>query len=138
MILRNRLLGVLYLAAALCPGVYAGGVGNEQVTAGPLPNWFNLRSGLDLATESRSLAKEGISSTGMEFLFLDRQVDVASATRTTHIAYRITSQAGLAEGTQISHAFDPSFESFTYHFIRLWRNGQAQDRLKLAEIKVLH
>lgn len=112
-------------------------VGNEKITSCPLPDWFSPCAGLALDAASRLTPRADASSTGEDFLLFDRQIDIATAATTTHIAYQITSQAGLSNGAQLTLAFDPSYESLTYHFIRLWRNGQAQDRLDLSEIKVL-
>lgn len=102
----------------------------------PVPGWFVPNPELDLAAESRQSNYEP-SSTGLDFLQFDEQFDLRARARTTHIAFRITSQAGLSEGAQLSPNYDPTYEQLELHFLRVWRTGAAQDRLAQTEIKVI-
>jgi transglutaminase-like putative cysteine protease len=109
---------------------------NPTILVGERPTWVEP-SRLDLAAASLASEDTEVSNTGLSFLLLDRQIDVATQAVTTHIVYRITSQAGLSEGAKISELFDPTYESVEYHYIRLWRNGAAQDRLVASDFKIL-
>ncbi|WP_438479605.1 DUF3857 domain-containing protein [Oleiharenicola lentus] len=100
------------------------------------PAWFKSEV-LDLTTASRTAVDPASSPTGISFLLLDRQIDVASHSSTSHIAYRVTAQAGLGQAAEISALFDPSYETLTYHFIRVWRDGRSQDRLIRKDFKLL-
>lgn len=118
-------------------GASIGAADDQSIMQTDLPGWFRPSIHLDLSADSGQRSIAASSGTGLEYLLLDRQMDVASAATTSHVAFRITSEAGLSDGAQISQTFDPAYEACEYHFIRVWRQGEVQDRLNLAEFKVL-
>ena len=83
----------------------------------PLPAWFTPL-GHDLVAASQT-PLAGPSSSGLEYLLFDRQVEIGGEASTMHIAYRVTSEAGLSSAAQLNFKFDPSYQRLTLHFIRL-------------------
>lgn len=134
MISGTRLFLLFFLISLVVWSAGFAADGNS-LREGPLPTWFAPALGIDIA--ARSQAAVPTSGTGLEFLLFDQQFDVETDSATTHIAFRITSEAGLAEGAQINRVFDPSFQSLEFHFLKVWREGEAQDRLNLADFKLI-
>lgn len=135
MTIRFWAICLLFSSLAITGVLRADTGSHPNIRQAPLPAWFES-PGRDVGKESLEGATEG-SSSGLEFLFFDRQIDVASEATTAHIAYRITSEAGLAQGAQLNFEFDPSYERLTLHFARTWRNGVALNRLDLGNVKIL-
>jgi transglutaminase-like putative cysteine protease len=136
MIFRTRSIPPVVASLAFALAAVAADLAATKPAIAPAPAWAPSSLALDLAAESRAKASEPTSS-GMEFLHYDEQYDVASHLRTTHTVFRIATQGGLAGGSQIIRDFDPTYEALEWHFVRVWRDGAAQDRLTGAEIKVL-
>ncbi len=103
----------------------------------PLPAWFTPAAEFDLAAESQRPLTADDAHHELSYYVYDQQTLVAEQATTTHYAYRITSDAGLSDGAQLSQRFDPSYAALELHLIRIWRDGVAEDRLKLDEIKVI-
>lgn len=135
MIIRSCFLTPIVIFCASALGLSAA---TEQAkpNVAPRPEWAVDALATDLAAESRSSTFEN-SSTGLAFIHHDDQYHVASESHTAHTVYRITSQGGLDDGAQVARDYDPSYETLTFHFVRVWRDGVAQDRLTGTEIKVL-
>jgi hypothetical protein len=74
---------------------------------------------------------------GMEYLLVDAQTRVADQAAYNRLTYRITSNTGLQEGSQITLSFDPDYQSLDYHFVRIIRAGQIIDRFDLAALKII-
>ncbi len=74
---------------------------------------------------------------GVDYLLVDRQVDVASETAVYRCTYRICSQEGLQNSSNLIVEFDPSYQKISYQFLRVWRDGVARDALAGAEIKLI-
>ncbi len=110
------------------------GLAGWSVRSGPLPGWHKPYP-LSLDEESRKPIAE--TSAGLEYLVVDEQTDVATSASTHHVAYRVTGDSCLSEGSQISIDFDPEYETIEFHFLRLWREGQLHDRLDLQAIKTI-
>ncbi len=109
----------------------------RQPRIASLPDWFTLSTEFDLAAESRRPLTTEDAHHELSYYVFDQQTQVADQATTTYYAYRITSDAGLSAGAQLSQYFDPSYARLELHFIRIWRDGAAQDRLNLSEIKVI-
>lgn len=131
-----RLTGALGCVLLFQLAALAAPADNARVLTGERPAWFEPAT-LDLAAESRQPNNPEASNSGIEFILFDRQIDLATQATSSHIAYRVTAQAGLSEAAQISDTFDPSYESLEYHTVRVWRDGQPQDRLAAADFKII-
>ena len=76
---------------------------------------------------------------GIYYLLVDEQdrpgrpADV----RYVRTAYKITDRTGVEEAARLSISFDPASENLVLHHARIWRDGDAQDRLAQANIQIL-
>ncbi|HWB24945.1 MAG TPA: DUF3857 domain-containing transglutaminase family protein [Chitinophagaceae bacterium] len=52
-------------------------------------------------------------------------------------SYRIISEAGVQNRSQVSVDFDPSYQHLIFHTINIIRNGQVIDKLDLSKIKII-
>lgn len=132
-----RLIAVALLVPLGLVAAPADETAAHRPRATPLPAWFTPAGEFDLARESQRALTADDAHHELSYYVYDQQTLVAEQTTTTYYAYRITSDAGLSDGAQLSQSFDPSYASLELHLIRIWRDGVAQDRLKLDEIKVL-
>lgn len=132
-----RLVAVALLVPLCLVAAPADETAAHRPRATPLPAWFTPAGEFDLASESRRPLTADDSHHELSYYVYDQQTLVAEQATTTYYAYRITSDAGLSDGAQLSQSFDPSYASLELHLVRIWRDGIAQDRLKLDEIKVI-
>lgn len=132
-----RLVATVLFVPLCLVAAPAEGTTSHRPRATPLPAWFVPATEFDLAAESRRALTADDANHELSYYLYDQQTLVADQATTTHYAYRITSDAGLSDGAQISQRFDPSYASLELHLLRVWRDGVAEDRLKLDEIKVI-
>jgi transglutaminase-like putative cysteine protease len=126
----NRL--PLLLAAVVLHAQAA--LAGPTVRTAPLPQWFKPFP-LTLDEESQKPVPAGAA--GLEYLVLDEQTDVATSANVHHVAYRVTADSCLSEGSQIDIGFDPEYQTLELHFLRLWRDGRPHDRLDLETVKTI-
>lgn len=100
---------------------------------GPAPSWV---APLPVDLE-RKLPNAQLG--GELYLLSDVQSRIEATGRVSYFHY--ASKALDAEGVHsiadMSFVFDPSFEQFTLHALRVWRGGQVSDKLAGAKITVL-
>ncbi|MDY7232609.1 DUF3857 domain-containing protein [Hyalangium rubrum] len=89
-------------------------------------------------------AKPGASSPGAEaagtlYLLSDEQVRVTDKTvqRYLHTAHQVLSTGGVEDASNVTTTFDPSYQRLTLHGVWRIRDGQRQDVLRPAELKVI-
>ena len=84
------------------------------------------------------LPKDQLSG-GTYYLLSDRQVRVAGSSREVFGRYarQIVNDAGLEGSSQISLEFEPSYQSLTFHWVRVRRGDQWLNRLVPAKIEVI-
>jgi transglutaminase-like putative cysteine protease len=73
---------------------------------------------------------------GISYVLLDQQENLQPRASFYHEARRITSENGVQNGSDITVSFDPSYQTLTFHSIRLVREGVAKDRLNRSQIKL--
>jgi transglutaminase-like putative cysteine protease len=105
---------------------------SRKVNTAPLPRWVETLSP-DLETK----APEGSSSDGSFYLLADTQVNVEKESHFNHYAIKILSDAGVQSSSSVDADWDPSFQRLDFHYIRVIRNGVAQNRLKTEGFKVI-
>ncbi len=67
----------------------------------------------------------------------DRQIHAEEKCRFYHYSYRLLTEAGVQNNSQLSISFEPSYETITLHQLRIVRAGRVIDKLFDQEIKVL-
>lgn len=80
-----------------------------------------------------SFNKEAVPVSGQEssvyYLLLDEQENVSTQEYYLHYVYKINSNEGLQQMSDINIEFDPAYETLTFHRVLLHRNGQVIDQL---------
>jgi hypothetical protein len=76
-------------------------------------------------------------SDGYYTLFNDEQVNAETHDYYYHYAYKIVSEAGVQNGSQLSFSYDPTFQSFTIHKLEVIREGKKIDKIKTSKIDEL-
>jgi hypothetical protein len=82
---------------------------------------------------------EGAARSGVRTLLDDEQTRVTddSVERYHHIARKITSKSGIESTSELSFEVDPPHEHLVLHFIRIHRDGRADDALRPSELHVI-
>ena len=76
-------------------------------------------------------------SFGRHYLLVESQTHVGEAASYRHHAYRVLSETALRHASQITVSFDPTYESLTFHHVRVRRADEVVDRLARTKIQVL-
>ncbi|HTR43641.1 MAG TPA: DUF3857 domain-containing transglutaminase family protein [Pseudomonadales bacterium] len=108
------------------------GVADTNVTYGPPHDWvkphfFNQQSSASLVD----------SSDDEHVLLLEQQVNALENERFFHTDRQILTLDGVQNGSTIKIDFNPKYQSVTFHWARIWRDGQHLERLDTNKIQVL-
>ena len=132
-LLRMRVLSSLLVGFIGAIGV-VGVVDAAQAASltGPVPDWvkpLEAPAPLPVVPESE----------GVQYLLADRQVRVAAGSIASyrHFVQRVQYESQLAESSEISIDFDPSYQRLTLHHVRLRRGEHELDKLRPASIQLL-
>jgi transglutaminase-like putative cysteine protease len=68
---------------------------------------------------------------------LERQLNPAENESFTHLVRELLTYSGVQNGATISIDFDPSYESLTFHWLRIWRDHEHLERLDPDQIKII-
>lgn len=103
-----------------------------QITAEP--DWIN-----EQAIDPLESVPEAEISSGVYYQLVDIQIKADSPKDHWYFkaAIKIVSRQGLENASQFSFTFDPSYEKAELHSIQIIREGQIQDRLDRADIRIL-
>lgn len=75
---------------------------------------------------------------GRSWLILDEQIRVAGNIESyEHHAIELANEEAVNSYSQITVDFAPQYEDLTFHFVRLWRDGQSIDLLDRERIELL-
>ncbi len=126
----TRILKCLHAAlgvAALMAGVAAA----ELPTVGidEIPPWV-IEHLPDLQGEPSSES----TRSDIDELLLDYQEHLVLGHSFTHRCMRLVNQEGVSNGSDIIVRFDPAYQELSFHFIRVYRDGQVIDKLADHEI----
>lgn len=84
-----------------------------------------------------AIGSEGDFEDGYMNLLFERQVNLALQTTYIKRAYRIITEAGVQNASEISVSYDPSFQQVTFHAIQILREGKAINKLNFSRIKTI-
>ncbi|BCT93447.1 hypothetical protein LYSHEL_24710 [Lysobacter helvus] len=101
-------------------------------TLTPTPAWVHL-------APMPAAADAAPTSDGTRYLLLDDQVDTTQAQPVWYrrFATRMDGPRALAEGGQVSIAFQPDYQRVELHTLDVWRDGQRIDHRRDAQLQVL-
>ncbi|MCE7059556.1 DUF3857 domain-containing protein [Dyadobacter sp. CY343] len=74
---------------------------------------------------------------GYYLAFSDYQVNLDEQSVYTHYTRQIISESGIQNGSDITVAFDPTYEKLDFHQVTVWRDGKGTSQLQPAEIKIM-
>lgn len=77
------------------------------------------------------------NAAGSYYLLIDKQEHVEKKTDFRHYAYKLFTSEGVQEMSDISVAFDPSFQKLAFHQCVIHRDGKAIDKLSAGNIRTI-
>jgi len=113
-------LYVLLIFVAACASLSAQ---SKQVKTGPAKAWIK---NIDFDKNASPAAGQESS---FYYLLLDEQENIAAQEDFIHYAYKILTNDGLQQMSDLSVEFDPSYEQLTVHSVLLHRNGKSTSQL---------
>ena len=102
------------------------------VTIAPPGSWLQPHS-FNLLT-SPSLLDSGADE---HCLLLERQINAIHNETFVHSVGQVLTEAGVQNDATLTINFNPSYQSLTLHWARIWRGGQCLDRLDTNNVKVV-
>ena len=76
-------------------------------------------------------------SNGYYLELFDSQINVGHQTNYVHFIRKIVNESGIQNASEISVEFSPEYQTLTFHYIRIIRNGVVLNQLRLNDIKVV-
>jgi hypothetical protein len=104
----------------------------RNVAKAPIPAWAKQLP-LRLYT---NISPEDVND-GYHYVQRSMQWEVARQEAYFHNTYKITSEEGVQNSSEIQLSFDPNHEKLYLHKVVVWRNGKAKDQLDLNKVKVI-
>jgi len=107
---------------------------SAAVRVAPVPEWVEE---LTLpAIQERQLDQ---ASAGVYYLLSDGQLLPGQKQDTSYFrtAYKVFERHGLEEAGRIEIQFDPIYQQPFLHYVRIWRNGVAADRMRDMKVEIL-
>lgn len=77
------------------------------------------------------------AASDVHYLLADRQTHAEKETRFYHYSYRLLTEAGVQDNSQLSIPFDPKYETVTLHSLSITRQGKVINKLDTQEVKIL-
>lgn len=77
------------------------------------------------------------SSADEHLLLLERQINAVQNETFVHYARQILTLDGVQNGSTLTIDFNPDCQSLTWHWARIWRDGQHLDRLDTNSVKIV-
>lgn len=103
----------------------------QSVKIQPPPSWIDKQ-----LLNPSTVSTEGKTG-GYYYLLIDRQENAARKARFSHNAYKILSNEGIQEMSDINVDFDPAYEKLIFHYIFIHRNGEILNKLPAKGIKTI-
>ena len=76
------------------------------------------------------------SSTSLRWALVERQINAKNDEQYFHWVRQVLTSDGVEQGSHIIINFDPSYESLTMHWVKIWRGTNALDRLDASRIHI--
>ena len=77
------------------------------------------------------------ASADQHWLLLERQVNAATNETFFHFSRQILTVAGVQNGSDLKIDFNPSYQTLTLHWARLWRGTNYLNRLEGDKVRVV-
>jgi len=112
--------------------LYCGFAEAQKPSSGKEPAWVTLNAPDYTNTSLDHEAEDGYVDVDFE-----KQVSLAEQSIYVRQSFRIISEAGVQNRSQVSVNFDPSYQKLIFHTIQLVRDGKVINRLDLGKIKTI-
>lgn len=100
-----------------------------RVSEGKTPGWVKKYDFLDISDTTET--------SGYAYLLVSRQCQLESQEYYYKYVMKVTSEKGLSSVASINESFDPSFQTLTFHELKIIRNGKTIDKLDPAKFDVI-
>lgn len=107
--------------------------GNFQVKTTKEPEWVSKKTYSYTNTNLDQQAVDGI----IDLVFED-QIDLQSQSVYKKRVYKLLSEAGVQNNSQITFYFDPTYQELDIHTIKIIRGNQVINQLDLSKINTVH
>src|SRR5882757_2879276 len=77
------------------------------------------------------------ASTDQHWLLMERQVNAATNESFYHYVRQILTVAGVQNGSTLKMDFNPSYQTLTLHWVRIWRGTNYLNRIEADKIRVV-
>lgn len=104
----------------------------DSVVIAPVPDWI-AQIKPDASTKDTSYDSEG----GIQDLLLHTEVKSDQEETFVHVAYRILSDAGVQNASDVYIPYDPAYQTLSIHKIGIIRADKFEDRLDMDRMKVI-
>jgi transglutaminase-like putative cysteine protease len=74
-------------------------------------------------------------STSLRWVLIDRQINAKNDEQFFHWVRQVLTPDGVLKGSHIAIQYDPSYESLTMHWVKIWRGTNALNRLDPSRIQ---
>jgi transglutaminase-like putative cysteine protease len=126
------LLSIWGILAQMVSLVFAAELPAQLKTGVPPGAWVRECS---WSTPTNSTPED--KSEGAHFLLFERQENPAENERFVHIVRLMENTTGVQDSGSLSFDFDPSFQEFILHRVRIHRDGKVLDKLDPAKIRII-
>ncbi len=101
----------------------------KQVFKVATPNWVN----------NQNFSEENITKDngGSQYLLIDYQDNFITCDSYKHFVIKLFNLSGIQSNSDISVAFDPSYQKLYFHKINIIRNGKSIDKLNLKDFQII-
>ena len=107
--------------------------GNPHVKTTKEPEWVSKKT---YSYTNTTLDQQAID--GIVDLVAEDQIDLQSQSVYRKRAYKLLSEAGVQNNSQITFYFDPTYQELDIHSIRIIRGNQVINKLDLSKINTVH
>jgi len=105
---------------------------NTRPTKSPEPNWISRQS-----YDYTNTALDKQAEYGYIDLVSEQQVCLKDQATYYKRAYKIMSEAGVQNNSELSFTYDPAYSKLTLHSIKIIRNEEVINQLDLSKIKTI-
>jgi transglutaminase-like putative cysteine protease len=119
-------------ADAAAPADAAPPTPPAQIVTGPAPAWVK-----PLDPDAVTIPPATDVEDGVDYVLVDCQAQMEPMADFYHYTRRVVNEHGLADAGEIKGEFDPSYQTFTLHWLKVKRGGVWQDRMATDKFQLL-
>src|SRR5688572_20489195 len=103
----------------------------QSVLKNKVPQW------VESISTNLTLKGDTSNAGGHYYLLIDRQYNYSLQENFQHFAYKVLTNEGLQQMSDLSVDFNPAYQNLSFHSIKIFRKNEVIDNLKSAEIKTI-